>query len=248
MLESLLLPRRARSRAGLPLSILLHGGVIALALLASRRVKPGLDYGPEVRFYGPFRAQTARRAAPAALRPRPALQRRRAVVQPMAMPEPLREPPPEIEPEPEREPDVAPAGLADESGIVTDRDGESVPSAVADGSGQDGSARPGGNGVPDGKGDRSLRPFDDSLTPPRRLSGPDPEYTLQALEHEVEGTMLVRCVLTVEGTVHDCSVLRSLPFMDRAVIEALERRRYSPALENGKPVEVSYVFTVKLRL
>jgi hypothetical protein len=36
--------------------------------------------------------------------------------------------------------------------------------------------------------------------------------------------------------------------MDRAVIEALERRRYSPALENGKPVEVSYVFTVKLRL
>ncbi|MGE5047844.1 MAG: energy transducer TonB [Deltaproteobacteria bacterium] len=86
------------------------------------------------------------------------------------------------------------------------------------------------------------------MTPPRRLSGPDPKYTLQALEHQVEGTMLVRCVLTVQGIVHDCHVLRSLPFMDRAVIEALEQRRYTPALENGKPVEVAYVFVVKLRL
>ncbi len=86
------------------------------------------------------------------------------------------------------------------------------------------------------------------MTPPRQLAGPDPEYTLQALEHEVEGTMLVRCVLPVEGIVHDCHVVRSLPFMDRAVITALERRRYTPALENGKPVEVSYVFVVKLRL
>jgi len=27
------------------------------------------------------------------------------------------------------------------------------------------------------------------MAPPQRLSGPDPAYTLQALEHEVEGTM-----------------------------------------------------------
>lgn len=86
------------------------------------------------------------------------------------------------------------------------------------------------------------------MTPPRRLSGPDPQYTTEALEHEIEGTMLVRCVVSIQGTVHGCRVVQSLPFMDRAVIDALEQRRYAPALENGTPVEVEYLFVVKLRL
>lgn len=162
------------------------------------------------------------------------------------MPEPLRESPPETEREPE--PDAAPAGLVDESGVVADQDGDAAPSGPTDGAGQDGTGAANRGGDRQGAGNRSIPDFDDSMTPPRRLSGPDPEYTLQALEHEVEGTMLVRCVLTVQGTVHDCHVVRSLPFMDRAVIEALERRRYTPALRNGNPVEVAYVFVVKLRL
>jgi hypothetical protein len=36
--------------------------------------------------------------------------------------------------------------------------------------------------------------------------------------------------------------------MDRAVIDALERRRYSPALLHGQPIEVDYTFRITLRL
>jgi len=48
--------------------------------------------------------------------------------------------------------------------------------------------------------------------------------------------------------VRNCRVLKSLPFMDRAVVEALEHRRYTPALLRGQPIEVDYTFKIKLTL
>jgi len=92
------------------------------------------------------------------------------------------------------------------------------------------------------------RKFDNSMTPPVLVSGPKLEYTQQALEREVEGVMVVECVVAVDGAVHGCRVLRSLPFMDRAVVENLERRRYKPATLGGKPLDVQYTFTIRLRL
>ncbi len=86
------------------------------------------------------------------------------------------------------------------------------------------------------------------MTPPAYVSGPSPEYTDQALEHEVQGTLLVKCVVTVEGRVHGCRVLRGLPYMDQAVVAALERRRYTPARLAGRPLEVDYTFRVNLTL
>ncbi|HUJ28541.1 MAG TPA: TonB family protein [Myxococcales bacterium] len=87
------------------------------------------------------------------------------------------------------------------------------------------------------------------MTPPERLSGPDPVYTPEALAHEIEGMMRVACVVTVRGDVRGCRVLHGLPFMDRAVVDALERRRYSPArLADGQAVETDFLFVVQLRL
>jgi TonB family protein len=90
--------------------------------------------------------------------------------------------------------------------------------------------------------------FSDDLTPPVLLSGPSPEYTPMALERRVEGTMAIRCVISVDGTVHGCRVIKSLPFMDRAAISALERRKYKPALREGQPVNVYYTFTITFAL
>lgn len=87
-----------------------------------------------------------------------------------------------------------------------------------------------------------------SMAPPQRLSGPDPRYTQEALEHEIEGVMEVRCIVGLDGRVSDCNALRSLPFMDREVIEALQRRRYLPATQGGRAIAVEYVFHIELRL
>jgi protein TonB len=90
--------------------------------------------------------------------------------------------------------------------------------------------------------------FDDAMTPPRLVAGPDIQYTREAIDGEVEGLMIVRCVVTVDGVVHGCRVVKGLPFMDRAVVDALERRRYAPALLHGRPLDVNYTFRIKLMM
>jgi len=90
--------------------------------------------------------------------------------------------------------------------------------------------------------------FNDSLPPIRRISGPDPVYTEKALEAEVEGSMVVKCVIGLDGAVRECRVLQGLPYMDTAVVEALQHRRYSPISLNGRSVEVDYTFKLKLNL
>jgi protein TonB len=87
-----------------------------------------------------------------------------------------------------------------------------------------------------------------TMTAPVMLSGPAPEYTPQAIEQEVEGTMVLRCVVLTDGSVRGCVVKQGLPFMNRACVDALEARRYKPATRNGKPIDVNYTFTIRLKL
>ena len=90
--------------------------------------------------------------------------------------------------------------------------------------------------------------FNNSMTAPEMISGPAPEYTPEAIDREIEGSMSVRCVVAVSGTVRSCRVIKSLQFMDAAVISALERRKYKPATSQGKPLDVFYTFNLKLKL
>ena len=90
--------------------------------------------------------------------------------------------------------------------------------------------------------------FNDGMTAPAIISGPTPEYTEEAIERGVEGNMQVRCVVTAEGHVRACKVVKGLPFMNTAVVDALEKRRYKPALAQGKTVDVYYTFNIRLKL
>ncbi len=90
--------------------------------------------------------------------------------------------------------------------------------------------------------------FEPSMTAPAMISGPAPEYTPEAIERSIEGSMQVRCVVTVAGDVRGCRVVKGLAFMNSAVVEALQRRKYKPALAQGKPVDVFYTFNIRLKL
>lgn len=83
------------------------------------------------------------------------------------------------------------------------------------------------------------------FTPPQLLSGPDPQYSLEALSHG--GVVTVACRVMMNGCVAGCRVVRSVPLMDAAVLYALQRRRYKPAMLDGKPVNIDYNFKFALR-
>ena len=92
-----------------------------------------------------------------------------------------------------------------------------------------------------------LVPFGEGMTRPVLIERAKPvSYTPQALEAHVEGTMIVRCIITVEGRIEKCVVLKTLPFLERAVLESLYSSRYAPVTYQGKPVAVGYTFSVKL--
>ncbi len=105
-------------------------------------------------------------------------------------------------------------------------------------------SRPG----PSGLGGEDVVVFGEGMTKPRLLGGPEIQYTREAREARVEGMVIARCTVTRDGEVRACHVVKGLPFMTGAVVEALQARRYSPATFQGQVLAVNYVFNVKLKM
>lgn len=89
-------------------------------------------------------------------------------------------------------------------------------------------------------------PFGEGMTRPVQVEGRDPVYTREALEARVEGLMIVKCVISLEGKLERCRVIKPLPHMEKAVLEALATKRYTPVTFQGRPVTVDYVFNIRL--
>lgn len=77
------------------------------------------------------------------------------------------------------------------------------------------------------------------LTPPELIAGPPLQYP----QRPVEGTVLVRCTITVAGSVVDCIANQNIPEL-APILRALEGRRYRPAMRNGSPIEVGYTYRI----
>ena len=54
----------------------------------------------------------------------------------------------------------------------------------------------------------------------------------------VHGVVIVEVTIDVDGTVKDARVLRSIPMLDAAALEAVRQWRYEPTTIDGKPVPV----------
>jgi TonB family protein len=65
------------------------------------------------------------------------------------------------------------------------------------------------------------------------------QYTREAKDNKVEGTVVLSCVFGVDGQIGDIKVIRGLPhgLTENAVIAA-KKIRFEPAMKNGQPVSV----------
>jgi len=96
---------------------------------------------------------------------------------------------------------------------------------------------------------RDVVPFGEGMTRPVLMQPGRPiTYTREAIAARVEGVSIVRCVITAEGSVERCKVIKPLPFMNEAVVEHLQSQRFQPVTYQGKPVSVGYNFSVRLTL
>jgi TonB family protein len=88
--------------------------------------------------------------------------------------------------------------------------------------------------------------FGPEMTRPSLISGGELAYPREAMVAGVSGTIIAKCTITAEGSLRSCRIIKGLPFLDKAALDVLATRRYSPVMYQGKAVSVEYVFNLKV--
>lgn len=91
-------------------------------------------------------------------------------------------------------------------------------------------------------------PVGGNVREPRRITYVPPVYPVIAQTAKVEGVVILEAIIDETGAVRDIRVLRSIPLLDRAAIEAVSRWRYTPTQLNGVAVPVIMTVSVIFHL
>ena len=150
-------------------------------------------------------------------------------------------------------PVVAPQGITSENGIEA---AVSAQHRVGDG----GLAGPAGTPIgvvrldeppppppPPPPTDRPIR-LHSGIKAPLNVNHVAPIYPVIAQRARVEGTVILEATIDTQGTVVSAKVLRSIPLLDAAALEAVGQWRFTPALLNGVAVPVIMTVTVRFTL
>jgi protein TonB len=71
-----------------------------------------------------------------------------------------------------------------------------------------------------------------------------PVYPPEARAARVRGVVMVQMTIDEAGAVSSARVLRSVPMLDAAALDAVRQWRYTPALLNGRPVPFNMTATI----
>jgi protein TonB len=86
------------------------------------------------------------------------------------------------------------------------------------------------------------------VKPPRLIRRVEPRYPEIALHANIHGVVILEAMTDIHGRVIDVRVLRSIPLLDEAVVEAVRQWIYEPLLVNGRPRPVTFTVTVRFEL
>jgi TonB family protein len=82
------------------------------------------------------------------------------------------------------------------------------------------------------------------IGPPRKIKDVAPVLPDIARAARVQGVVIVEIVIGPDGKVQDAKILRSIPLLDQAALDAVRQWEYTPTLLNGTPVSVIATVTV----
>jgi protein TonB len=83
---------------------------------------------------------------------------------------------------------------------------------------------------------------------PKKLKHVAPIYPDIAKQARVQGVVILECTISPQGKVTNVTVLRGIPLLDTAAVEAVKQWVYTPTLLNGVPVPVIMTVTVNFKL
>ena len=82
---------------------------------------------------------------------------------------------------------------------------------------------------------------------PQKMKHVDGVLPEQARQAGVRGMVILEIVIGADGTVQQAKVLRGIPLLDQAAIDAAKQWVYEPTLLNGSPVPVIMTATVNFQ-
>ena len=83
-----------------------------------------------------------------------------------------------------------------------------------------------------------------NIATPRKIVHVDPVYPEIALQAKVRGVVIAEVRIGTDGSVEDAKILRSIPLLDQAALDAVRQWRFTPTLLNGQAVPVIATVTV----
>jgi protein TonB len=86
------------------------------------------------------------------------------------------------------------------------------------------------------------------IRPPQKVADAAPPYPPIARAAGVQGIVILEALIAEDGGVRDVRVLRSIPLLDAAAVEAVRQWRFTPTLLNGQPVPIVMTVTVAFKL
>lgn len=87
-----------------------------------------------------------------------------------------------------------------------------------------------------------------TIREPRKLKNVPPAYPPAALQARLQGVVILESLIGEDGRVARVKVLRGVPLLDEAAVEAVRQWEYEPTLLNGIPVPVIMTVTVTFKL
>ena len=80
---------------------------------------------------------------------------------------------------------------------------------------------------------------------PRIVQRVPPVWPQAARDADVRGMVIIQADVTTDGTVRDARVLRGVPMLDAAAVEAVRQWRFEPAGSDGRPDPVTVTVMVQ---
>jgi len=87
-----------------------------------------------------------------------------------------------------------------------------------------------------------------NIKEPKKVHHVNPTYPDIAKAARVQGIVILECTISPQGKVTDHKILRGIPLLDQAAVDAVKQWIYTPTLLNGVPVPVIMTVTVNFKL
>jgi len=82
------------------------------------------------------------------------------------------------------------------------------------------------------------------VTPPEKIKDAAPVYPREAQVSGLGGLVVLEALIDTRGNVLDIEVVRSVPQLDGAAVEAVSKWKYRPATKDGAPIPVLLTVTL----